>query len=67
MNQHYHRTDEEFIQAIADLFNAVAPETPQEIDAYLRECGYDPDEVAAKIALAASHALENQAKKLGLE
>jgi len=35
-------SSEELLVALADLFNEVGPDTPQEVDAVFREAGYDP-------------------------
>lgn len=37
------------VQTVADLFDSTEPETPEEIDATLRDAGYDPEQVAARI------------------
>ncbi|SRR5258706_10823309 len=39
-------TDEDVFNTFVDLFDEVAPDTPEEIDAFLRENGYDPDQLA---------------------
>lgn len=51
-------TNEELIDAFTDLFNAVEPETPEEIDAVLSESGLDPDDVAARMRAFAQKAIE---------
>jgi hypothetical protein len=50
-------TEEELVHAYADLFNEVEPETPEEIDAVLREGGHDPDSIAARMKSIAERAL----------
>lgn len=50
-------TEEELVHAFADLFNEVEPETPEEIDAVLREGGHDPDTIAARMKSIAERAL----------
>lgn len=50
-------TSEDLVRAFADLFDEIAPETPEDIDAELREAGYDPDEVAARMRAAAERAI----------
>jgi hypothetical protein len=50
-------TEEELVHAFADLFDEVGPETPEEIDAALREGGHDPDTVAARMKSIAERAL----------
>lgn len=41
--------EHEIYEKFLALFDEVAPETPDEIDAFLRENGYDPDQLAADI------------------
>ena len=36
------------------------PETPEEVDAYLRAAGYDPAEVGARMQSAAEKALKKR-------
>lgn len=50
-------TSEDLVRAFADLFDEVRPETPEEIDAVLRETGLDPDAVGARMKAAAEQAL----------
>ncbi len=50
-------TGEDLVHAFADLFDEVEPETPEEIDAALREAGYDPDNVGARMKAVAERAL----------
>jgi hypothetical protein len=50
-------TEEELVHAFADLFDEVGPETPEEIDAALREEGHDPDTIAARMKSVAERAL----------
>ena len=52
-------TEDELIHAFISLFNAVEPETPEEIQTTLRDAGYDPDSVAARMQTIAARALEN--------
>ena len=52
-------TEDELIHAFTDLFNAVEPETPEEIQTTLRDAGYDPDSVAARMQAIAARAIEN--------
>ena len=47
----------DLIRALLGLFNAVEPETPDEVEGVLREAGYDPDDVASRMAAAASQSL----------
>lgn len=37
------------LMALIELLNEPADETPEEVDAYLREAGYDPDELVARM------------------
>jgi hypothetical protein len=50
-------TEEELVHAFADLFDEVEPETPEEVDATLREGGHDPDSIAARMKSVAERAL----------
>jgi len=50
-------TGEDLVRAFADLFDEIEPETPEEIDAVLREAGYDPDEVGTRMKAVAERAL----------
>src|SRR2546428_2956461 len=52
-------TEEELIRAFTDIFNAVEPETPEEIQTTLRDAGYDPDNVAARMQAIAARAIKN--------
>lgn len=51
------KTSKDLLQVLADLFDEIGPETPEEIDATLREAGYDPDQVGARMAAAAERAI----------
>jgi phage gp29-like protein len=50
-------TSEDLVRAFADLFDAAAPEMPDEIEKELREAGYDPAEVGDRMQAAAEQAL----------
>lgn len=50
-------TSEDLVRAFADFFDEIAPRTPEEIDVALREAGYDPNEVGARMKTAAERAL----------
>lgn len=50
-------TSAEFVRAIANLFDEIEPETPEEIDEVLREAGYNPDAIGKKMKAAAEKAL----------
>lgn len=52
-------TSEEFANTLADLFNETEPETPEEIEAILREAGYDPAQLAIEMQAFAEQALKN--------
>ncbi len=54
------RTAKEMVLAFADLFDEIEPSTPEEIDAELREAGFDPEEVAARILAAVEKALTSK-------
>ena len=42
-------TKRELLARLTDLIMECEPETPEEVDAYLRDAGYDPDELGARI------------------
>ena len=45
------------VEAFADLFDEQEmPGTPEEIDQFLRLCGYDPEEVGKRMAAVAERA-----------
>jgi hypothetical protein len=50
---------EDLVNALADLFDEVGPETPEEVDMILVEAGYDPDEVAEHMNAIARQAMLN--------
>lgn len=53
------RTYEDLLQALADLFEETElEESEEEVDAALRELGYDPDELVARMEAAIQHAIE---------
>lgn len=52
-------TSEEFVNALVDLFDEMGPETPEEVEAILREAGYDPVQLAADMQTFAEQALKN--------
>lgn len=45
------------IRLVADLFDFVEPETPEEVDDALRDAGYDPEEIGCRMACVARDAL----------
>lgn len=51
------RTDEELVRVFDHLFDQTEPQTPEEVDAVLREAGYDPDELATRMDEVAQAAL----------
>lgn len=51
------KTSAEFLRAIANLFDEIEPETPEEIDEVLREAGYDPDEIGKRMKAVAEKTL----------
>lgn len=53
------QTDEELLQAFLDLFDEVVPDSPEDVDDFLRESGYDPEKVGARMQVVAKKALEN--------
>ena len=57
-------TRKEFVEAFFELFGELESESPEEIDSILREAGYDPDEVGARMQRVAEEALEKAAKKV---
>lgn len=50
--------NEELLRALGDLFDQVDAETPEEVDAMLREEGYDPSDLAATFRSIAEQALK---------
>ena len=52
----YQERDPELVKQLKELLGQ--PETPEEIDAYLRAAGYDPAEVGARMQSAAEKALK---------
>lgn len=54
-------TPEQLIDAITALFDQIPPpETEEEINASLREAGFDPDEIAEGFRSLAKSILENE-------
>ncbi len=54
------KTDEELARALDELFDEIPPpKTPEEVDAVLREAGFDPHEVATRMEALAERALAN--------
>jgi hypothetical protein len=51
------RTNEELVRVFDYLFQQTEPQTPDEVDAVLRDAGYDPDELAARVHDVAERAL----------
>lgn len=52
-------TSEDLVRTLADLFDEVELESPEEIDTMLRDAGYDPEEIGARMKTAAEQALED--------
>lgn len=50
-------TVEEFVRTFDEFLDEEDPMTPEEIDAQLREAGYDPEEVGARMQAVAERAL----------
>lgn len=44
-----------------------APDTPEEVDAYLREQGYDPDSLVSRMKIRISEALDNAKARMERE
>lgn len=42
-------TKRELLARLADLIMECEPETPEEVDEYLRDAGYDPDELVTQM------------------
>ncbi len=57
-------TKEELIKVLANIFDEIEFESSEEIDEFLRESGYDPDEVGSKMSNLATLLIENQRKNL---
>lgn len=51
--------DEDLVRVFADLFDEIEPQTPEDVDTVLREAGYDPDKIGARIQTLAEQALAN--------
>lgn len=51
-------TNKDLLRALTELLNEPEPGSPEEIDTVLREAGYDPDQIAAKIKAAAERGLQ---------
>ncbi len=47
----------ELVARVGDLFDSSVPYTPEEIKVELREAGYDPDQVGARMKRAAENVL----------
>ena len=50
-------TEDELVRVFADLFNELAPETPEELQATLRAAGYTPERMAARMQAVADRAI----------
>ena len=51
------QTVEDFVHAFNEFLDEEDPMTPEEVDAELREAGYDPEEVGARMQAVAERAL----------
>lgn len=51
------QTDEEFLQALADLLEEVELDPPEDVEAELREFGYDPKALTARMRAVVGRAL----------
>jgi hypothetical protein len=51
------QTDDELVRVFDYLFDQTEPQTSEEVDAVLRDAGYDPDKLAARIHDLAQRAL----------
>lgn len=61
--------NQKLVNVFADLLDIdpnEPPMTDEEADEFLREMGYDPDEIGKRMAQVATEALQRQAAKLGL-
>ena len=57
-NRKMPETEEELLDAFLDLLGEVAPDTEEEVDAFLRASGYDPEELIAQAESTFKEALE---------
>lgn len=53
------QTDEELVRSFLNLFDEVVPDSPEDVDEFLRESGYDPDDIGARIQAVAKKALKD--------
>jgi hypothetical protein len=51
-------TAREILDALVDIWDDMGPDTPEEVDEYLREAGYDPDELGRKLERVARGAMD---------
>src|SRR3990170_6905754 len=53
-------TEEELANAVDELFEAIPPpETDEEVDTFLRECGYEPVELLSRLRQVVDDAAAN--------
>jgi len=75
LKQHHHgggftkmrrsiETSEDLVNVLTAFLEEDDPETPEEIDAALREAGYDPEEIGAKMKTVAERALLDMLEQL---
>lgn len=53
----------DLVRILAELFDEIGPESPDELDAVLRQAGFNPDEVAARINHVARQALRSSSEE----
>lgn len=53
-------TDEELVAVLGDIFDRLEPpQSPEEVDEFLLECGYDPDNAGKPTALFVDELIRN--------
>jgi DNA-directed RNA polymerase subunit F len=52
-------TSKDLLKVLVDLFNEIEPKTSDEVDAVLREAGYEPNEVAKRMNSVARQAMRD--------
>jgi hypothetical protein len=50
-------TAREILDALVNIWDGMEPDAPEEIDEFLREAGYDPDELGRKLERVAREAM----------
>lgn len=51
-------TYRELLRLLIEFLTELEDETPEEVDEYLRNAGYDPDELVARMRLRIQHAMD---------